>query len=72
MEVNIAHYIEKLTKLIANHPPFANVPFGLVRGRPTTPPEAIAMLERGESVSEVVAAMAAVGHMPVHPFGSRA
>ena len=56
--------MQKLSRFIAANPALADVPFGTVRGRPITPREALAMLQRGESVSEVVAAMSAAGMDP--------
>ena len=60
----MAYQIQKLNRFITANPALADVPFGTVRGRPITPREALAMLQRGEAVSEVVAAMSAAGMDP--------
>jgi len=61
----MAYQIQKLNRFIANNPALANIPFGIVRGRSITPREALAMLQRGEAVSEVVTAMEAAGMDPI-------
>ena len=61
----MAYQIQKLNRFIANNPALADVPFGTVRGVPITPRQALAMLQRGEAVSEVVAAMSAAGMDPI-------
>jgi len=61
----MALQVQKLNRFIANNPALADVPFGVVRGRSITPREALAMLQRGESVSDVVVAMEAAGMDPI-------
>jgi len=61
----MAIQINKLNRFIANNPALADNPFGIVRGRTITPREALAMLHRGEAVSEVVVAMEAAGMDPI-------
>jgi len=61
----MAHQIQKLNRLIASTPALADVPFGIVKGRSITPREALAMLQRGEAVSEIIAAMSAAGMDPI-------
>jgi len=61
----MAYQIQKLNRFIAKNPALADVPFGMVRGVPITPRQALAMLQRGEAVSEVVAAMNAAGMDPI-------
>jgi len=61
----MAIQIQKLNRFIANNPALADNPFGVVRGRTITPREALAMLQRGEAVSEVVVAMEAAGMDPI-------
>jgi len=61
----MAYQIQKLNRFIANNPALADIPFGIVRGRSITPREALAMLQRGEAVSEVVAAMSSAGMDPI-------
>ena len=60
----MAYQIQKLNRFIAANPALADIPFGIVRGRSITPRNASALLQRGEAVSEVVAAMAAAGIDP--------
>ncbi len=60
----MAYQLQKLNRFIAVNPALADVPFGIVRGTPITPRQALAMLQRGEAVSEVVAAMSAAGIDP--------
>jgi len=60
----MAVQIQKLNRFIAANPALADVPFGVVRGLPITPRQALAMLQRGESVSEVVLAMDRAGMDP--------
>jgi len=61
----MAHQIQKLNRLIASTPALADVPFGIVKGRSITPREALALLQRGEAVSEIIAAMSAAGMDPI-------
>jgi len=61
----MAYQIQKLNRFIANNPALADIPFGIVSGRSITPREALVMLQRGEAVSEVVAAMNAAGMDPI-------
>jgi len=61
----MAYQIQKLNRLIANNPALADVPFGIVRGRSITPREALALLQRGEAVSEVLLAMSSAGMDPI-------
>ena len=61
----MAYQIQKLNRFIANNPALADVPFGTVRGMAITPRQALAMLQRGEAVSEVVQAMLAAGMDPI-------
>lgn len=56
--------INKLRRFLVTNPALADVPFGVVRGMPVTPRQALAMLQRGEAVSEVIAAMATAGLDP--------
>jgi len=60
----MAIQIQKLNRFIATSPALADVPFGVVRGMSITPRQALAMLQRGESVSEVVLAMNRAGMDP--------
>lgn len=60
----MAHQLQKLDRFVAANPALADVPFGIVRGRSITPREALAMLQRGEAIPEVVAAMDAAGMDP--------
>jgi len=60
----MAVQIQKLNRFIAGNPALADVPFGVVRGMPITPRQALAMLQRGEAVSEVVVAMERAGMDP--------
>jgi len=60
----MALQIQKLNRLLTTSPALADVPFGIVRGMPITPRQALAMLQRGESVSEVVLAMDRAGMDP--------
>lgn len=61
----MAYQLQKLKKFIAANPALSNVPFGTVRGIPINPRQALAMLQRGESVPEVVAAMSQAGMDPI-------
>jgi len=61
----MAHQIQKLNRFISANPALADVPFGVVRGIPITPRQALAMLQRDEAVPEVVAAMSAAGMDPI-------
>jgi len=61
----MAYQIQKLNRFIAANPALADVPFGVVRGSSITPRDALAMLQRGEAVSEVVVAMASAGLDPI-------
>lgn len=60
----MSYQIQKLRRFIAANRALADVPFGTVGGRPVTPREALAMLQRGEAVAEVVAAMRTAGLDP--------
>jgi len=60
----MALQIQKLNRFIVANPALADNPIGIVRGRSITPREALAMLQRGEAVSDVVIALAAAGIDP--------
>jgi len=60
----MAIQIQKLNRFMSTSPALADVPFGVVRGMSITPRQALAMLQRGESVSEVVLAMNRAGMDP--------
>lgn len=60
----MAFQVQKLMRFIRANPALADVPFGTVQGRPISPKQALAMLQRGEAVTEVVAAMATAGLDP--------
>ena len=60
----MALQIQKLNRLIATSPALADNPIGLVKGRSTTPREALAKLQRGEDVPEVIAMLSAAGIDP--------
>ena len=60
----VAQQAGKLSRFIARNPALADVPFGIVRGMPITPRQALAMLRRGEAVSEIVQAMVNAGIDP--------
>lgn len=61
----MAYKISKLTSFISANPALADVPIGFVRGIPITPRQALAMLQRGEAVNEVVAVLSAAGMDPI-------
>lgn len=61
----MAYQIQKLNRFIANNRALADVPFGMVRGIPITPRQALAMLQRNEAVSEVIEAMSQAGMDPI-------
>lgn len=60
----MALQIQKLNRFIVTSPALADVPFGIVKGMPINPRQALAMLQRGESVSEVILAMDRAGMDP--------
>jgi len=59
--------ISALTRFISANPALADVPFAVVRGVPITPREALARLQRGEMVSEIMSALARAGFDPQPP-----
>ena len=61
----MAYKIPKLTSFISANPALADVPIGYVRGISITPRQALAMLQRGEAVNEVVAVLSAAGMDPI-------
>ena len=61
----MAYKIQKLNSFISANPALADVPIGFVRGISITPRQALAMLQRGESVPEVVAVLSAAGMDPI-------
>ncbi|GAG77719.1 unnamed protein product [marine sediment metagenome] len=61
----MAYKIPNLTRFISANPALADVPIGFVKGIPLTPRLALAMLQRGEAVTEVVAVLAAAGMDPI-------
>jgi len=56
--------ISKLRNFISRNPALADVPFGIVSGRPVTPRQALLMLQANQAVSEVFMAMATAGMDP--------
>ncbi len=60
----MAYQVQMLKRFIVANPALSNVPFGMIHGRSITPRQALVMLQRGEAVAEVVAAMEAVGLDP--------
>jgi len=60
----MAIQIQKLNRFIAANPALADNPIGIVRGRSITPREALAMLQRGEAVQEIIAMLSAAGIDP--------
>ena len=60
----MALQIQKLNRFIAANPALADNPIGIVRGRSITPREALAMLQRGEAVQEIIAMLSAAGIDP--------
>jgi len=61
----MAFKIPKLTSFISANPALADVPIGYVKGIAITPRQALAMLQRGEAVKEVVAVLSAAGMDPI-------
>ena len=60
----MAYQIQKLSRFIAQNQALADLPFGIVKGLPITPRQALDMLNRGESVAEVIQAMTIAGMNP--------
>jgi len=56
--------IQSLSRFIQANPALADVPFGTVAGSPITPRQALAMLQRGQAVNEVLSALATAGLDP--------
>jgi len=56
--------MQKLTHFIAQNPALADLPFGVVKGSPITPRQALEMLRRNESVDEIIQVMAVAGMDP--------
>lgn len=64
MALQIQKLLQKLPRFITDNPALADNPIGLVKGRSTTLREALAKLQRGEDVSDVIAMLSAAGIDP--------
>ena len=64
MALQIQFRIQKLNRFIVANPAFADNPVGPIKGKPTTPREALAKLQRGEDIPEVIAMLSAAGIDP--------
>ena len=53
--------VGRLARFIQENPAFANVPFLVVAGRSVTPAEALALLQAGRYVEEVLVGLAKLG-----------
>jgi hypothetical protein len=51
----------RLTRFIQENPAFTNVPFLVVAGKPLTPVEALALLQAGRNVEEIMSGLAKLG-----------
>ena len=60
----MSYQVQKLSLFVAQNPALADLPFGIVKGLPITPRQALDMLRMGESVAEVIQAMAIAGMNP--------
>jgi hypothetical protein len=59
--VSVEEKLNRLAKFIAENPAFTNVPFMVVAGRPITPTEALAMLQTGRNVEEIMSGLVKLG-----------
>jgi hypothetical protein len=59
--MSVQEKIARLSAFIRENPAFANVPFMIIAGRPVTPTEALAMLQAGRNVEEIMAGLARLG-----------
>ncbi len=64
MAFQIQKLLQKLPRFMTDYPALADNPIGLVKGRSTTPREALVKLQRGEDVPEVIAMLSAAGIDP--------
>ena len=60
----MAYQVQKLSRFVAQNAALADLPFGIVKGLPITPRQALEMLRRNESVTEIIQAMATAGMDP--------
>ncbi len=60
--------IGALRRFIQDNPALSEVPFILVRNMPLTPRQALAYLERGQMVGEIVSAMMTMGFDPAQEW----
>jgi hypothetical protein len=51
----------RLASFIRENPAFSNVPFLMVAGKPVTPVEALALLQAGRNVEEIISGLAKLG-----------
>jgi hypothetical protein len=59
--MSVQDKIARLAKFIHENPAFSSVPFMIVDGRPITPSEALAMLQTGRNVEEIMAGLSRIG-----------
>jgi hypothetical protein len=59
--MSVKEKIRRLADFIRANPAFANVPFLTVAGKPITPAEALAMLQTGRNVNEIMSGLAKLG-----------
>jgi hypothetical protein len=59
--VSVEEKIARLSDFISRNPAFSTVPFMMVAGKPITPTEALAMLQTGRNVEEIMAGLAKLG-----------
>jgi hypothetical protein len=62
--MSVQEKIARLSAFIKENPALANVPFMTVAGRPVSPAEALAMLQSGRNIHEVVMGLSRLGIDP--------
>ena len=59
--MSVEEKIQRLARFISENRAFSNVPFMIAAGRPVTPVEALALLQAGRNVEEIMGGLARLG-----------
>jgi CheY-like chemotaxis protein len=62
--MSVQEKIARLSAFIRQNPALANIPFMTVAGRPVSPAEALAMLQSGQNIHEIVMGLSRLGIDP--------
>ncbi|KXB08614.1 hypothetical protein AKJ59_00710 [candidate division MSBL1 archaeon SCGC-AAA385M02] len=69
MSIDISAKIGKLQRFVRNNQALADIPIGKINGRPVSPRDALNMLQRNQSVQQVLGTLQRAGLDPVEDWG---